>query len=244
MAATALIISLVAAALAGVAYWRSGGERDVQRAHAHLRNDLDAVRAKQRELLDHASQALASAYAATRAELKTVNGKLTELSSSAVDGVQAQVRRAADHTRQLIDAVDRSADHARHLAVDAARHAEQTVSRRVRRVHARVVLLEVKAKATLASRAAADRDFERADRRLAEATELLADARTIMADDEVISAQLTTMKTTLRDAADAVRARAEDTRQRIDHVVADTDRVVGDLEAAEDHAEGSAQPVG
>lgn len=96
-----------------------------------------------------------------------------------------------------------------------------------------VILLEVKAKATLAQRAAAGEDFDRADTRLSEATDLLRDARGILGDDDAYDHQLDAIKRALREAVSAVRNRAEDTRRRIDQVLADADHVVTVLESDE-----------
>jgi ElaB/YqjD/DUF883 family membrane-anchored ribosome-binding protein len=244
MAVTALIISLVAAVLAAVAYWRSGGDADVRRAQDEIRRDLDALRAKQRELVDHAADRLAAAYNRSRSQLHTVQTRIGDLGHHAAEGLQDQLHRTSEHAKRLLDSLEHAAERAKDLTVTGARNVEQGIARRARRIHARVVLLEVKAKAALASRAAGDERFEAADEHLADASRLLAETRAILDDDEVIAEELTAMKAKLLDAAEAVRTRAEDTRRRIDAVVADTDKVVGDLEVAEDHAHHNPERVG
>lgn len=243
MAVIALILSLVAVTLAGIAYWRAGGEADLRRAHDEFRRDLDALRAKQRELVDGAADTLAAAYNRSRSELRAIQHRIGDLGRHTAEGLQDQLHRAGHQAQQLLTSLEHAAGQAKDLTVTAARNVEVGIARRARRIHARVVLLEVKANAALAARAADDRDFDRADRRLAEASHLLAEARAILDDDHVIAEDLATMKLRLLEAADAVRTRAEDTRRRIDTVVADTDRVVGDLEAAEDHAGRSPEAV-
>lgn len=237
MAVIALILSLVAVALAGVAYWRAGGGADVRRAHDELRRDLDALRTKQRELVENAADTLAAAYNRSRSELASVQARIGELGRHTAEGLQDQLHRAGNQAQQLLTSLEHAAGQAKDLTVNGARSVEQGLARRARRIHARIVLLEVKASAALAARAASNHDFDRADRRLAEASHLLGEARAILDDDHVIAEGLAAMKLRLLDAAEAVRTRAEDTRRRIDTVVADTDRVVGDLEAAEDHAQ-------
>lgn len=243
MAVIALILSLVGVALAGIAYWRAGGETDLRRAHDELRRDVDVLRAKQRELVDGAADTLAAAYNRSRSELRSVQTRIGELGRHTAEGLQDQLHRAGNQAQQLLTTLEHAAGQAKNLTVAAARNAEAGIARRARRIHARVVLLEVKANAALAARAADDRDFDRADRRLADASQLLGEARAILDDDHVIAEGLAAMKLRLLEAAEAVRTRAEDTQRRINTVVADTDRVVGDLEAAEDHAERSPEAV-
>lgn len=233
----ALVISVAAIALAGVSYWRSGGQRDVARAETAVRRELGEIRAKQTELLDHASDALTAAYDRSRARLRASRERLARLQDAAVEGLEAQLKRANDHLEALTRRLDHAATSARDATVSAAKATERGIARGARRVHARVVLLEAKAKARLAQRAASDKDFDRADARLAEASELLTEARTILDGDDAFDAELGRFRDALREAASAVRTRAEDTRRRIDQVLADADQVVSSLEAKADQPE-------
>lgn len=117
--------------------------------------------------------------------------------------------------------------------IAAARQAEAGIARRARRVHARVLIVEVKGKATLARRAAESHEYDRADTRLAEAIELLGEVRTVLGDDHAYDAQLDSLRSALREAVSAVRTRAEDTRRRIEQVLADADEVIDRLESDE-----------
>lgn len=233
MTAVALAIALVSLALASVAYWRSGGQRDIERLDAQVHRELEALRAKQRELVDHASDALTAAYDRSRRRLRAARARLHDLQAAAVEGLEVQLRRAGEQLEALGQKLEHSAAAAKDATVAAARHAEQSVATRVRRLHARVVLLEVKAKATLARRSAAGEDFDRADTRLSEATDLLRDAQGILGGDDAYDQQLDAIRTALRQAVTAVRNRAEDTRRRIDQVLADADHVVTALESDE-----------
>ena len=69
MTTTALIIALISLGLASVAYWRSGGKQDVQNLHSSLQREMEALRAKQKELVESASQSLAAAYDHSRQRL-------------------------------------------------------------------------------------------------------------------------------------------------------------------------------
>lgn len=239
-----LIVSTAAIALAAVAYWRSGGRRDLDRAEEAVRRELREVRAKQVELLDHASEALTAAYDRSRGRLRAARERLARLQDAAVDGLEAQLKRANDHLEALTRRLDHAASSARDATVAAAKATERGIARGARRVHARVVLLEAKAKARLAQRAASDKDFDRADARLSEASELLAEARTILDGDDAFDVELDRFRDALRDAASAVRARAEDTRRRIDQVLVDADLVVSSLEAKADQPDDTHAAAG
>ncbi len=101
MTAAALVISVVALGLAGVAYWRSGGDRDVARLEAGLRREVSELHAKQSELVDHASQSLSAAYDRSRVRLRATRSRIRQLQEAAVKGLDVQLRRAAE---QLEDA--------------------------------------------------------------------------------------------------------------------------------------------
>ncbi|MEW6470993.1 MAG: hypothetical protein AB1679_01865 [Actinomycetota bacterium] len=233
MAIAALVIAIISLVLAGVAYWRSGGQRDVQRLDSQLQRQLDALQVKQAELVDHAAQSLAAAYERSRRRLQHVRGRLHDLQVAAEEGLEAQRRRAAEHLEALSQRLEHSAAAAKEATLSAARQAEAGVARRVHRVHARVLILEVKGKATLARRAASADEYDRADTRLTEAMELLGEVRTVLRDDDAYDPQLDSLKAALREAVRAVRTRAEDTRRRIEHVLTDADEVIARLESDE-----------
>jgi chromosome segregation ATPase len=243
MTIAALVIAMVSLGLAALAYWRSGGQRDIERLEAQLRREIDALRAKHNELADHTSQAVAAAYERSRKRLQVARARMHDLQAAAIEGLEVQLRRAGEHLEALGQRLEHSASAAKDATVAAARHAEDAMGRRVRRLHARVVLLEVKGKASLAQRAASSDEFDRADLRLSEASDLLHDVRAILGDDHAYDAQLDAIKARLREAVAAVRQRAEDTRRRIEQVLADADQVVTALESAEgDDVKSEAEP--
>ena len=57
-----LVLSLVSLVLAAVAYWRSGGHRDLRHARLELERKIETLRAKQDELAESVAQALSAAY--------------------------------------------------------------------------------------------------------------------------------------------------------------------------------------
>jgi len=211
----------------------------VARLETGIRRELGELRAKQTELVDHASESLAAAYDRSRARLRAARARIHRLQESAVEGLDAQLRRAGEQLENLGHRLEDAARGARDATVAAARATERGIARRARRMQARIVIIEVKGKARLAEHAARDRDFDRADARLAEATDLLGEARTILADDDAFDTELDAIRDALRHAVTAVRSQAEDTRRRIEQVLADADRVVTSLEADEGQAAGT-----
>jgi len=236
MNTTALIIALISLALASVAYWRSGGKQDVQNLQCSLQRELEALRAKQKELVESASQSLAAAYDRSRQRLAVARENLRQQKEEAVEGLEKQVKLAQSQLEALAKRLEESARAAKDLTVSAAHSAEEAIALRVRRMEARATLMQAKAKATRAQSAAANREFERADQLLAEAADLLRDARETLGDDHAYDAKLEAIKSSLREATNAVHTHAEDIRKRIEQVLADTDRIVSTLESDETKA--------
>lgn len=236
MATLALVIASISLGLSSVAYWRSGGKQDAKTLQASLQHETEALRSKQKELVESASQALAAAYDRSRQRLSAARGNLHQQKEEAVEGLQKQVTLAQQHLEALARNLEDTAHAAKDLTVSTARGAEEAIALRVRRIEARVTLIRAKAKTTRAQIAAVDEEFERSDRLLTESTDLLRHARETLGDDQAYDAQLDTIKSSLREATLAVRARAEDTRKRIEQVLSDTDNILGTLESDETKA--------
>ena len=236
MATATLVIALISLGLASVAYWRSGGKQDVGTLQSSLQHEMEVLRAKQKELVDSASQAMTAAYDRSRLRLALARENLRLQKEEAVEGLQKQVNLAQEQLDALAGKLEDTAHAAKDMTVSAARSAEEAIALRVRRIEARATLMLVKAKATRAQSIAADKEFLLADQLLAEATDLLRDARETLGDDHVYDTQLDAIKVSLRKATEAVRTQAEDTRMRIEQVLADTDKIVGTLESDETKA--------
>jgi regulator of replication initiation timing len=225
MEVVALLIALISLALAGVAYWRAGGRRDVE----HLR-------AKQKELADALLFVIEEMYEESRLSLRQTADGLQQLKTEAIHEVEQQLDRAAQQLAALEKRLEDGLKSARNTAMSTAHEVERSLRRRVRRLEARGSLLFAKAAGALAIRHAQRGELSRAEKRLDEATALLALARETMRADHAYDEQFDTVKRSLAEAINAVRAEAADIRQRIEHVVAETDKLVGALEADEQKA--------
>jgi len=221
----ALIISVASLVLAGVAYWRSGGKRD-----------LELLREKQKELADVLLLAVEEAYEASRQTLRQTAEGLRNLKDEAVEGLEQQIERAQQQLQALERRLEQTAKAARDNTVAAAQKAERALRLRVHRLEARGSLLYAKASAVLAQRWANKGEFLRAEQRLDQATAMLALARETLRADHAYDEQLEVVKHSLAEATTAVRAKAQDVRQRIEHVLAETDKLLGSLESDENKA--------
>ena len=239
MEVAALMVALASFGLAAVAYWRSGGKRDIEAAREQLEAEMEVLRAKQREFLDSASEAIASAYDESRRRLGRNRERLRALKEEAVEGLGKQMEGAIEQLHAIAQRLEAGAKSAGESTLMVARSVEQGIARRVQRLEARTTLLYAKAKATRAVNWAQKREFERAERQLEEAAELLRTVRETLGTDHAYDEGLDAVKRALTEATGAVRARAEDTRTRIEHILAEADQLVGRLESDEHQVESS-----
>ena len=239
MEVAALMVALASFGLAAVAYWRSGGKRDIEAARQQLEAEMEVLHAKQREFFDSASEAIASAYDESRRRLDRNRERLRVLKAEAVEGLGKQMERAAEQLHALAQRLEAGAKSVGESTLLVARSVEQGIARRARRLEARTTLMYAKAKATRAVNWAHKRDFERAERQLEEAADLLRTVREMLGVDHAYDEALDDVKRALGKATDAVRVRAEDTRQRIEHVLTETDKLVDRLESEEQEAASS-----
>ena len=227
-------LSVVSFALAAVAYWRSGGKRDAEK----LRREVDDLRAKQKEFVESASQALAAAYERSRQRLQSTRESLRRLKSEAREGLQERLKGAEEQLEALAARLEAAALSAKDATVGAGKKLEESIKRRVHHIDARARLIEAWDRAALAVIAAEKNNFDRAEQLLLEATELLHTASHILEEDHIYEEQFDVVKKALRTATIAVRGRATDARQKIEQVMTETDRVVSALESDEKKAAG------
>ena len=225
METVALIIAVASLVLAGVAYWRAGGKRDIE-----------ALRAKQKELSEALLLAVEEAYEASRQTLRRTAEGLRHLKDEAIEGLEQQVERAQQQLHELERRLEAAAKAARDHTIAAAQKAERALRVRVHRLEARGSLLYAKGCTVLANRWAYKGEFLRAEKRLDEATELLALARETLRADHAYDEQLEVVKHSLAEATTAAREKSKDVRQRIEHVLAEADKLLGSLESDETQA--------
>ena len=233
MALAAMIVAGVALAFGAVAYWRAGGNRDLELLRREMEREIDVLRAKQRELIEGASAALTAAYERSRRRLERNRERLRTLRAETIEGLEQQIDRAAEQLHPLAERLEAAAKALSDSTLTAARTIESGIAGRVRRLEARTLLLAAKVRATRAVSFAEKREFERAERQLVHAADLLRIAYKTLRGDAAYDEGLATVELALAAARAAVRAKAEDTRRLIEQVVTEADAVVGRLEADE-----------
>src|SRR5258706_10069154 len=107
------IASLTSLLFSTVAYWRSGGKTDVQRARRELDREVDMLRQKYEELIQSAEQSLTSAYDSSRRRLAAARQRLRELKDRAVQGLETQLATAQQHLEALSQRLEEAAKAAR-----------------------------------------------------------------------------------------------------------------------------------
>jgi membrane-associated HD superfamily phosphohydrolase len=220
-----LIIAIMGLALAGLAWWRAGGRRD-----------LEALRAKQKELTDALLYVIEELYEESRQSLRQTADGFHQLKTEAIAELDQQLDRATHQLQQLERRLEEGLKSVRDSAMVTAHSVERGLRRRVRRIEARGSLLYAKASDVLAVRWLRKQEFDRAEKRLDEATALLALARETMRADHAYDEQFDIVKRTLADAITAVREKSADSISRIERVIAETDKLLNALETDETEA--------
>lgn len=209
MALAAMIVAVVALAFRAVAYWRAGGDRDVELLRREMEREIDVLRTKQRELVEGASVALTAAYERSRRRLERNRKRLRALRAETIEGLEQQIDRAAEQLHPLAERLEAAAQALSDSTLTAAHTIERGIAKRVRRLEARTMLLVAKVRATRAVSVAEKREFERAERQLVHAAKFLRTAYKILPGDEAYDQGLVAVELALAAAKAAVRAKAE-----------------------------------
>jgi chromosome segregation ATPase len=225
-----LCIACAAFIFAAVAYWRSGGRADVEALRRTVEEEIQQMRAKQRELMAYATDATRAAYRDLKARVRRAEERLTQFATGIEAGLRRQITRAIQEAEQLERALADALQTAEEAAAEAAHETQEALTRRVRRLEARIELLTAKAKAQRALKLASENDFLDAEEQLHEAVALIKEARTKLSDDSSHDNQFETTARSLRQAIEAVKTRAADFRARVEKVVSDSDTLLGAIE--------------
>jgi uncharacterized phage infection (PIP) family protein YhgE len=236
-----LVLSILALAVGGVSYWRSGGKQDVAIAKQQIDEQLKQLETKQKELVDDLTATTRAAYASLQESMKRAGERLVEIRKGAAESLQEQIDLASQQLERL---QKKSADALAALkdtTIAVARETEEAIAKRVRRLEARVEILHAKLHINSALSRAEENDFDKAEEYLRDAVSMLKDARQKLEGDTAYDTNLDAVADSLKQAVAAVKSRAEDVRQKIEKVVTTSDTLVSALESDEQSAHLAAQ---
>jgi len=213
-----------------------GAEKTSPRAALPSERETGNLSNDQSKVTESPSNNISAGYEGSRARLQNAREVLRQTADEAIQGLEQQLKKEQEQLDALARRLEEAARSAPDKTVAAARQVEEGIGLRVRRIEARAMLLQAKAKTSLAVRAASKYDFPRAEQRLAEATELLRRARATLYDDHAYDDEMDDMEAALHQATTAVKEHAKDALTKIQKVVSDSDRIVGSLEVNEANA--------
>jgi chromosome segregation ATPase len=229
----ALILAILALIVGGAGYWRSGGDQDVAAASEKIEEEVEELQAKQRELAEKVVAMTRSAYSSSQDRLRRAKERLVELSKHTEEGLQTQVKTAIQKLEALQEQVAERLKSTKESTIAAARETQQTLARQVRRLEARVDILEAKLAINRAMARAEDENLDEAEEYLREALLAIKEARRTLGDDRAHEPELHEAEDSLRQAIVAVKEKAKDVKSRIERVATNGDRLIELLEKDE-----------
>lgn len=212
----ALGVACVSLVLSGVAYWRSGGRRDIEAMHAELRRRVRSGYEASLARIQRAEERLAALRASASVE-----------TTKAIEGVRAQLAES----RAEIEARLGQLEHGLSVRADAA---EQSLERKVLRLEGRAQLLLARTDAARAERLAAAGDFAGAHDSLEEAVARVREVRLRLTNPFEQDPAFQNVVDALLEAIRSVRAQAADHERRIERVLSASDSLVASLAAREE----------
>lgn len=218
----ALFLSIASLIVAAVAYWRSGG-----------REDLEAVRAKQKLVADELGRSVRHALEESRTRGARAQQRLAELKREAQGGVLL----AIDELSREIAAVNRETEELlqelRFEVTAGAQAGAEALARRIRRVDGSVRVLAARAEIRAAERLADSGDLIKAEDLLDDAVARVREAKMRLADDDGQERAFDPVINALHTAIHAIRERALDHKRQIGSVLSASDSLLTMLRTRE-----------
>lgn len=229
----ALCLAVGSLALSAIAYWRSGGRRDVERIRAQLQSELEAARARERALTDELRRRVRTGYEDSLARIKRAEERLAQVRET----VSAETRQAIDGLRaQLAEARREIETRLEELKTGVSTRAEalqEGLHRRVVRMEGRAQLMLARADMVRAERLAEKQDFARANDLLEEAVAKVRAVRTRLSDPFEDEPAFQNVLDALLEAIHSVRAQAADHARQIERVLSANDALLASLASHE-----------
>ena len=233
MVVVAFLLSCAAILLAAVAYWRSGGERELAALRNELREELDALRTVKREMGEDLSRRVHAGYEVSLSRIRRAQGRLSalsaEVSTSLRGTVDALSRQLAVLTREAEEGIAKLKTE----VSTGAKTTEEALAARVRRIEGRVQVLVARTEISRAEKLAAKSQFVEAEQRLEDAVSKVREVRIRLSEEFEDDPAFSEVLQALQDAIRSVRARADDHRRKIDRVLSASDSLLASLETRE-----------
>jgi chromosome segregation ATPase len=233
MAAVAFFISCLSLILAAVAYWRSGGQRDVESLRQELRREIESLRERQHLLADQLAQRLRAGYEQSQAHINRLQSRLAEARREATAEVVARIDALSRRLSELAKKADDGLERLKHEVTREMQSAEAGLEREIRRLEADAQILIVRSQMMKAERHAKKGEFSEAEKLLENAVTKTNQIRTVVAGDAVEERALDEVNDALVEAIRRVRSKAESFRREIERVVATSESLLTSLQARE-----------
>jgi hypothetical protein len=236
MSIVALVVSCVSLLLAGLSYWRTGGERDAKALRDEVRRDIESLHERQRLFAEEAARRLRSEHERLIARAGRARARIKEAREEAKADVATRLdaldRRLAKVGQEAQAGLERMKQEA-----SAELHAEQIrIARAERMLEGELQLLVVKSETRKAESLASRGEFIEAEMRLQSAVARTGQARALIGEDSDDDHALEEVQRALYETIQRLRAKADTYRQEVQHVVQASDALIESLEIRERQA--------
>jgi chromosome segregation ATPase len=221
----ALTLSAISLVIASVAYWRSGGARDIARLRAELTESANELRARIR-----------TGYEESLARIDRARARLGEIPPHVATSLRASIDTLNQELSRLRQEAQEELERLKTSASSSARAAEQALAMRVRRLEGRVHLFIARAEKVRAEGLAKRGEFASAEDILEEAITRVREAQTELAGMGGEEPSFAHLVGALRQAVRSVRSRAETHKRELEEVIAESDGLLRSLEAEDARA--------
>jgi hypothetical protein len=238
MLIAALSIAVVGLIVAILAYCRASSGLDARSATQRLRDDVQQLTARHRELVESAAQLLDDAYGRTRQNIVSARETLRQLKIHTAAGLERRAMLAAEELEGLNTRLEESMRDLRVSTVGTARRAHETIARRVSHLRARTLLLLAEAKARRARDDVMLQRFVEAEECLDEAMDLMRRAMDDLGTEAHFEVSVENIRRASREAIVSLRAHAHLTAVKMDRLLAENGRLIDQLEREGSEAAG------
>jgi hypothetical protein len=230
MSAVALFVSFLSLFVAGVAYWRSGGEREFRALRDELRRETESLRQKQRAHSEHLSHGIRAGYEASRERIKRAQSRVAEARKEATAEVTAKLDALARSLTELGKRADDGIDRLKQELTTETQSAEESLAKAVRRLEAQVQILAVRSEMAKAERLTKKGQFRDAEALLEDAVAKTQRIQESLGGDSAADRAFVEVNDALVEAIRRVRVNFG---REIDRVVTASESLVASLETGE-----------